>query len=84
MCPDRPIGGVLSPFASLSTASPGFTSKPHIPKFINKSAEEERRGEKKKKLHSSSPANTRQSRGDACAQEHEEKGFEKESKPEIL
>lgn len=47
--PDRPIGGVLSPFASLSTASPGFTSKPQIPKFINKSAEEERRGGKKKK-----------------------------------
>ena len=46
--PDRPIGGVLSPFASLSTASPGFTSKPQIPKFINKSAEEERRGGKKK------------------------------------
>lgn len=49
MRPDRPIGGVLSPFASLSTASPGFTSKPHIPKFINKSAEEERRGKKNPK-----------------------------------
>lgn len=34
--PDRPIGGVLSPFASLSTASSDFTSKRQISKFINK------------------------------------------------
>lgn len=31
--PDRPTGGVLSPFASFSAASPGFTSKPHIPRI---------------------------------------------------
>lgn len=42
VCPDRPIGGVLSPFASLSTASPGCTSKQQISKFINKSRGEEK------------------------------------------
>jgi len=43
--PDRPIGGGFSLFASLSTASPGFTSKHHISKLINKSV-----GEGKRKL----------------------------------
>ncbi|MEQ2250985.1 hypothetical protein ILYODFUR_006441 [Ilyodon furcidens] len=36
--PDRPIGGVLSPFAALSSASSGFTSKQRISELINKSA----------------------------------------------
>lgn len=41
--PDRPTGGVLSPFAWFAAASLGFLSKPQIPDFINNLAAEEER-----------------------------------------